>query len=234
MKHITRKFKLVLALGVLAALAITGVAFAAGTPAWWDNPDGYTSWTQTVTTSIIENTGAAAVTVEVIMDVDNTQIPDNTKEVWAQAEWSVLQGSGTLLTGPADALIQWTNDPCPQSPLDPLPNPLGAGLMTYRGPMDPPGPEWLAIGDEFSYSIDVQPQCERLLFRFQLDPGASIDYRIEVQTLCFTPTAVTLAAFNAEPRDPTIWVAALTGGLLILAAGSVVIYRRRVKVANDA
>ena len=81
MKHMMRKIKIVLALSVLAALAIYGIAFAAGTPGWWDNPDGYTSWTQTVASSVMENTGSAAVTVEVIMDIDNTLIPDNTKEV---------------------------------------------------------------------------------------------------------------------------------------------------------
>jgi len=105
MKHSTRKFKIGLALSVLAALAIYGVAFAAGTPSWWDNPDGYTSWTQTIGEGTVENTGGTAQEVLVVMDIDNTLIPDNTKEVWAQIEWSVISGSGSLLTGLADTVI---------------------------------------------------------------------------------------------------------------------------------
>ncbi len=142
----------------------------------------------------------------------------------------MLQGTGALLTGPTDVVIQWTNDPCPASPLDKFPNPIGAGFMTYEGKMDTP--DWLDTGDEFSYSIGTQPQCERISFKFQLDPGASINYRSEVQTLCFTPTAIALAAFKAEPRNSAILAVSLIGGLFLLAAGAAVLYRRRLRVGE--
>ncbi len=69
MKHMMRKIKIILAISVLVALAISGIAFAAGTPGWWDNPDGYTSWTQTIASSTISNTGDAALTAVVTMDI---------------------------------------------------------------------------------------------------------------------------------------------------------------------
>ena len=232
MKQKMRNLKLALALGILAAVAIYGVALAAGTPNWWDNPDGYTSWRQKIGEGTAENTGATAQDILVTMDIDNTQIPDNHKDVWLQLEWSQVAGTGNLRTD--RVAIQWTNDPCPANPQDPFPNPLGFGLMTYEGPMAN-GPEWgYDNGDEFSFSIDVQPQCERIVFSFSLDPNSEIDYRAEAQTLCFKPTAITLQTLNADPLVSSIWKAALIIGLIILAVGVTVVARRRTKIRKSS
>jgi len=224
MKRI-RGFKIVLAIIIFVTLTISGIAFAAGTPSWWDNPDGYTSWTQTIGDGTAANTGPVAQDVLITMDIDNTQIPDNTKEVWMQVEWSEAVGTGYLRSD--RIFIQWTNSPCPPSPKDPFPKPIGSGFMTYEGAMAG-GPEWgYQNGDEFSYSIGVQPQCERIIFSFSVDPNSEIDYRAEVQTLCFTPTAIVLKTFSDAPWRSAIWVVALVFGLVALAAGAALISRRR-------
>ena len=229
MKQKMRQLKYALVLGVFAVLAVYGVALAAGTPPWWDNPDGYTSWTQTIGDGTATNTGADAQDVLVTMDIDNILIPENTKEVWLQIEWSQVAGTGNLRTD--RVTIQWTNDPCPASPQDPLTNVEGFGLMNYEGKMA--NPEWgYDTGDEFSYSIDTQPQCERIIFAFSLDPNSQIDYRAEAQTLCFKPTAITLSALNAYLPTSDLWKAALVIGLIILAAGVAAVTRSR-KSMND-
>ena len=166
-------------------LTATAMSFAAGTPAWWNNPMGYPQFHQIVSTGSVYNSiQAQYVTARV--DVPNEPVPNASKYVWLQIEYT-LTGIGNLLTDPATTNIMWMNDPqlCPASPLDPYPAPpSGQGNLTDRNTFMPA--HGFANGREFSYDgIHPQPACERLELQFVVGPNSRLDYRIEVQTVCF-------------------------------------------------
>jgi hypothetical protein len=203
------KMRLFRAICILVlSLAFTTTALAAGTPGWWDNPDEHLTWQQSVYDGTVANTGTQQQVVTVVVDVPNTYDPDATKDVWAQVEWEVVQGTAEFYTDSFPGmLIRWNNDNCPATPSTPFPSPPdGFGYMTDEGTFNPEnerpgsGGDIYDNGNEMSYSgIDPQPACERIEFEFEVDPDSQLDYRIEVQTLCFGPNAVTLSAIDAGP-----------------------------------
>jgi hypothetical protein len=193
---------------VSVTLIFTTTVLAAGTPSWWDNPGGYSSWKTSSTTGTVTNTGTVAQYVTVIWDVDNDYLDNAYKDVWAQVEWTLVQGTGYFDTTDYSHMIRWANDAanCPSGPAEPFPNPTDVAFMNDE---DAFASEWgYDNGRELSYNhIEPQPECERLEFKFWVGPSSQIDYRLEIQTLCFyTANAVVL-------RD----LAASSPGLSVLA-----------------
>lgn len=189
---------LIIALGCAWGFYGATSALAGGTPGWWDNPESNPQWRQVIATGSASNTGPQVQYVIVVLDVANEFNPDAHKFVWAQVEWTLVQGTGRFRLGSTDHLIKWMNNPiqCPQSPSDPYPDPPdGSGFMKQEGAFSP---EFgFASGNELSFGpIVPQPNCERVEFRFEVGPNSQIDYRIEVQTICFFPD------FGDAP-DPT-------------------------------
>jgi len=170
-------------LGLL--LVLTGLAAAAGTPVWWDNPKGLPNWTKTIATGTASNTGPQAQYIIAKIDVPNTYRENYSKYVWAQVEWRLVDGTGKFMTGFTDHLIKWLNsaEQCPSSPELEYPDPDGYGFMKCEGDF---APEFgFANGYELSYTkITPQPACERLEIRFEVGPNSRVDYRVEIQTVC--------------------------------------------------
>jgi hypothetical protein len=167
----------------------SATSFGAGTPAWWDNPYGYTEWSITTSTGTLFNEGPQAQFLTARVDVPNACAENAYKTVWMQIEWRVPYGDGQLMTGPSDIFIEWMNNAaqCPTHPIAPFPTPpSGSGHMGYMGIMAPPGPEHgFTHGDEFFFGpIITRPACERIEVRFWADSTSRIDYRIEIQTIC--------------------------------------------------
>jgi hypothetical protein len=166
-------------------MVMTGFALAAGTPVWWDNPKGLPNWTRTIATGTASNTGPQAQYIIAKIDVPNTYRENYSKYIWAQVEWSLVEGTGKFMTGFTDHLIKWLNsaDQCPASPEEEYPDPDGYGFMKCEGDF---APEFgFLAGYELSYfKITPQPACERLEVRFEVGPNSRIDYRIEIQTVC--------------------------------------------------
>ena len=78
--------------------------------------------------------------------------------------------------------------------------------------------------------ITPQPACERLTFTFQVGALSRADYRVEVQTVCQTPTAVTLSSLQASRTAANLPVLGLVGIPLItvsLLGGSTVLRRKQ-------
>ena len=213
-------------LGLLLALAFTTTGLAAGTPTWWDNPGSYSTWKKAITTSTIENTGDTGQYVIVIFDVDNDADTTAHKEVWAQVEWTLNYGTGNLVIGNNSHQIKWTSDSgqCPAGPTVPW-DPPDNGMMADEGIFTP---EYdYANGRELSYTINPQPACERIEFKFWLGPHSKISYRMEVQTLCFNANAVTLSSLDAHSGMATPTAFALIAIALAGGAGLFVLARRR-------
>ncbi len=185
--------------------------FAAGTPFWWDNPQGYEGWHQKVSGFRANNYEQGDVIIAT-MDVPNEFDQLKYKYVWVQIEYSVLQGEARLRPGENAGRIRWLNDEslCPVDELEPYPdNPDGDEMLIDRGAFTPENSDHdgqsFQIGHEFSYEeINPQPSCERLNFYFEMEANSEIEYRIEVQTVCFAwdygdapdPDFPTLAANN--------------------------------------
>jgi len=172
-------------LSIVLLLILSGMALAAGTPVWWDNPKGLPNWTQTIATGTASNTGPQAQYIIAKIDVDNEYREGYSKYVWAQVEWSLVEGTGSFQTGFTDHLIKWLNDDgsCPASPEEDYPDPDGYGFMKCEGDFAPQF--GYANGYELSYfKISPQPACERLEIRFEVGPNSRIDYRVEIQTVC--------------------------------------------------
>lgn len=171
--------------GLCLLLTLTGLSFAAGTPVWWDNPKGLPNWTKTEATGTASNTGPQAQYIIAKIDVPNTYRENYSKYVWAQVEWSLVNGTGKFMTGFTDHLIKWLNsvEQCPPTPETEYPEPDGYGFMKCEGDFVP---EFgFANGYELSYTkITPQPACERLEVRFEVGPNSRIDYRVEIQTVC--------------------------------------------------
>src|SRR5690606_836943 len=112
---------------------------AAGTPVWWDNPKGLPNWTQTIATGTASNTGPQAQYIIAKIDVDNEYREGFSKYVWAQVEWTLVEGTGSFQTGFTDHLIKWLNDDgqCPASPEEEYPDPDGYGFMKCEGDFAP-------------------------------------------------------------------------------------------------
>jgi len=205
---------------LVLSLAFTTTALAAGTPVWWDNSSGYSTWQHSVYTGTASNTGTQQQEILVTVDVPNTHDPNAYKEVWAQVEWSLVSGSGQFESDYAPIFWENAEAQCPNNPEDSWP-PGGPpdGFMGSEGPFTPE--HTFDNGHELSYDIDPQPACERIQFRFNVNSESQIDYRIEVQTLCFSPNAVTLSDSSA------ISYALAPFALGLAAIGAVIITWRR-------
>lgn len=182
------KHQQILTMGRLTAvllMVLSTALLATGTPVWWDNPKELPYHVKSVFTGTASNTGDQAQFVIAKLDVPNTYRENLSKYVWAQVEWSLVQGTGNFQTGSFDHLIKWLNseEQCPSSPELDYPEPDGAGFMKNEGEFTP---EFgFANGYEVSYTkIMPQPACERLEIKFNVGPNSRIDYRIEVQTIC--------------------------------------------------
>jgi hypothetical protein len=169
---------------------------------------------------VFYGTGDSATYVTVIADIPNVPDPDAYKDVWARVEWEMVEGTGYF-----DSLVPfyWESNPdlCPEDPSLPFPGSFD-GFVADEGTFSPE--HGFENGNEMSYSsINPQPACERIEFRFLVQPNSQIDYRIEVQTLCFTPTAVTLSnsGFVSYAMAP------FALGVVALGAVGVVWQRRR-------
>jgi hypothetical protein len=220
--------KLVLVIAAIALLASTGIAVAAGTPAWWGNPGGlYPSWQHKDTAGTVANTGAQTQLITVIFDVPNVCPPNAaSKDVWEQIEWTVNSGTASLSTG--IRTIAWGPTSCPTSTSDPYTED-DSGNLTERGAFAPAHD--YANGAERSRTITSSspgwsPKCERIFTSFQVEPSSSLNYRLEVQSVCKGPLAVSLRDLSARsgaalPMLPTL------GAISVLAFAPVVILARR-------
>ncbi len=172
----------------VCCLILAGGVFAA--PGWWDNPDGFSSWTQFSTTGTVQNSGGAqAQDVIAKIDVSNIGIESNAKDIWVQIEWEATVDTSKLVTDPVSHTVKWTYDECPASPSNPLTNIDGADFLVHEGTFTPTheitAGNTYDNGDEFSLSLNEQPECERLEIKFSVEPNDEINYRIEVQTVCW-------------------------------------------------
>ncbi|MBN2357608.1 T9SS type A sorting domain-containing protein [candidate division KSB1 bacterium] len=167
-------------------------SWAANTPWWWSNPQGYPHFHRIVTTGSVFNASVDPVDAELqaqlvtaVVDVPNEFNEFLAKDVWVQVEWTVSGSGEFIISGGNAPLMSWLNNPgaCPVNPRDPFPTPDGQGQLMDQDVFTPA--HGFDNGREFSFDgIIPQPACERLLFNFIIDPDSRIDYRIEVQTIC--------------------------------------------------
>ena len=83
--------------------------------------------------------------------------------------------------------------------------------------------------DNVPLGIRPQPERERPTFTFQVSALSRADYRVEVQTVCQTPTAVTLSSLQASRTAANLPVLGLVGIPLItvsLLGGNTVLRRK--------
>lgn len=204
-----RKSLIVLSV-LLLTLILAAPVLAAGTPPWWDNPGGaYTSWHSKSTTGTIANSGGETQLTSIIFDVPN-ECPAGTtqKQVWQQISWTVTGGAASLQNSPRT--IEWSQSACPASTSDPFDADDDAN-MTLKGAFTPSGYD---NGQERSGSlVDTSaawsPKCERIWTTFQVGPGGSLNYKLEVQTVCLSPAAVTLSGLQARTISPVERLSAL-------------------------
>ena len=83
--------------------------------------------------------------------------------------------------------------------------------MTLKGAFTPSGYD---NGQERSGSlVDTSaawsPKCERIWTGFQVEPGGSLNYKLDVQTVCLSPAAVTLSGLQARTISPVERLSAL-------------------------
>jgi len=190
--------KLAFLVVAIALIASTGIALAAGTPTWWNNPNEYSSWRQVTTSGTAANAGGETQLITIIFDVPN-DCPQNavSKQVWQQIEWTVVTGAASLSDNVRT--VAWGTDACPASTSNPY-NDLDSGNMSNNGAFAPT--HGYANGWERSRTINNSspgwsPQCERIYTSFQIEPASSLNYRLEVQSLCLGPNAVTLSDLQA-------------------------------------
>jgi hypothetical protein len=218
-----RKFVPVIAIVVL--IASTGIAIAAGTPTWWDD-SGAPGWQQKVTEGEASNTGAQTQLITIIFDVPNN-CPENatSKDVWEQISWTVNSGTATLSSDVRT--IAWGTDACPASTSVPY-NDLDSGNMVSKGAFDAT-PDyvdgWERSRTIASSSDGWSPKCERIFTSFQVEPSSSLNYRLEVQSVCNVPTAVGLRNLSAKASSATPLVGLV--GVLALAPVALIVKRRR-------
>ena len=250
------KKTLIAMLIVLMVLGVASPALAAGTPTWWvpGNPPkghGGPNWNYSwASGSVVNETGDQLVTVLVDVQVPNQFNSNRYKLVWAQAEWTPT-GLNAAKTFPVTPQITYSNDPCPQIVGDALTNPIGPFLMRPQGAgtpdpahqnpgSNPPNLPYTSM-NEYSYGYDStppeanppgiipQPACERIEFKFQVGANSQADWRVEVQTLCLTPTAITLRNLQAENTVASLPMLGLVGVPLItvsLLGGNTLLRRK--------
>ncbi len=176
-------------LGVLTLFGVPMQLYAAGTPAWWNNPFGYTLWRQAETQGVFENNGHQAQFLRAIIDVPNQYNQSLSKDVWIRVQWRMARGTeGGLVSDPNAHVIRWLDGqdpqrPCPASPLEPYPTPDGQRFLINRGTFAPDAP--YTFGYELSTEgIQPQPACERIDIQFFVGADCRLEYHIEVQTVC--------------------------------------------------
>jgi hypothetical protein len=238
MNKVMKSRKYVVFLLLLLAMVVgTAVVSAAGTPIWWDNPGGvYTSWNTTGAFygEASNNTGSN-LTLIIENDVTTCNVGDHT-ELWMQISW-VNTGTpnvGLRTSGTTNRFISWTEDAsgCPASVTDPLPSDDGLSSLTNRLAFTPtgnsiPGNFPFDNGYERSFTFsDSLATCARTNTIFDIPDGGGFEYKVEVQSICISPTAVNLQSFTPAGNS-TLPVVAFIGFLaLVIVSFGVVIVRR--------
>ena len=252
------KKTLIVTLVLLSVFGVASPALAAGTPPWWvpgnepkTPPVGYAIWNYGwASGSVVNNGGDQIVYSSVVIQVNNVYNKDNRKLIWAQAEWTPT-GLNVTQTFPITPVITYSYDPCPANVTDPLPNPIGPFFMTTQGAgipdpahlnpnADPPAPYESMREYSLGYNnappeanppgITPQPACERVEFKFQVGAKSQADWRVEIQTVCLTPTAITLRSLEAGNVAASLPVLGLIGVPLITAStlgGNALLRRKR-------
>jgi hypothetical protein len=243
---------------MLTVFGVASPALASGTPSWWvpgndpkTAPPGYASWNHGwASGSVVNAEGSQIIYVSVVLQVDNTYNVDNRKLVWAQAEWTPT-GPNAAQTFPVTPIITYSNDPCPANVATPFVNPIGPFFMRNQGagipdpahknPASNPPDQPYASMSEYSFGynstppelnppgINPQPACERVEFKFQVGVQSQADWRVEVQTVCLTPTAITLRSLEAENVVASLPMLGLVGVPLItvsLLGGNTLLRRK--------
>jgi hypothetical protein len=118
---------------------------------------------------------------------------------------------------------------CPATPDDPWP-----GILSKQATLINQGsfsPATLTNGYERSYTFtNVNAQCARIENQFSLGTSSSVDYKIEVQSLCFnqsSPLAVTLSNTQASPLSGNNNVMPIVAVVLFALTGLAVYAFRR-------
>lgn len=226
-----RKFKWSISLAILVALLVVGVVLAANTPAWWDNPGStYSTWVQLTDSGTFTNNQISAIQASVFTDVPIACTGGASQvATWAQIEWTVTSGSGSVVTTNFSKVVERTTDACPASSSDTFPaTNYGFAFMTEQGSFTP---EFLANGLERSYTDNGTPgglpSCERVQTSWLVDPLSSINYRVEVQAVCLSPTAITLRNLEVTNSSTSIYIALVAGLAAILGGAIFVAIKRR-------
>jgi hypothetical protein len=232
-----RQILIVLTL-VMALVMGTAVVHALNTPDWWDNPGGvYTTWNTTgqFFGNASNNTGSNQ-TLTIENDVAACNSGDHI-EIWMQIAW-VNTGTPNVSLRTAnqfDRVVQWTTSAlgCPGNVTTPLPSYDGFGFLTNELGFTPtgnslPGNLPLDNGYERSFAFtNSTATCARTSTVFDIPDGAGFEYRIEVQSICVSPTAVTLQSFStATSHTPVVAVVGFLS-LAVVAFGLVIVRRER-------
>jgi hypothetical protein len=222
--------RLVLVIAAIALIASAGIAFAGGTPAWWNNPGGvYGSHQTYTTTGTTANTGGVTQLLTIIWDVPNV-CPSNAakKEVWQQISWNAPGGGVTLDTTQLGGSLRWTTAVCPPGGTSVVLGPNTFVPMSEQLGFTPPS--GYANGWERSASLTFtpgsSPKCERIFTGFEVESTKSVEYKLEVQTVCTGPNAVSLRDLGAKSGAALPLVPAV-GALSVLAIAPVVVLARR-------
>jgi hypothetical protein len=200
--------KLLVGLTIVLAMAMLTVmvqAQASEAPEWWDNPNDYSTWNRLIVTGNASNDSGNAQSLFIFND--NILCTDGaTRDLWMQISWVNTGSPNVSLRNQTNSRgIEWTEDAaaCPATVTDPLPSEDGDDLLNSVGAFTPSGnsvPSDLPFTDGFERSFsfdDTNATCARTTTAFNIPDGGGLEYQIEIQTVCFTPTAVNLGTFTA-------------------------------------
>ncbi len=204
------------------SLALTTTALAAGTPTWWDNPGGYSTWSVETDSGTVSNNEQGAVVSTITVDTAGCPFGENDTEVWVQIEWTPSDSvSVTLRTDSLYKAVEWSGEACPASPSTDISGTAGYGLafLADEGTFSPL--EYESEGVERSHTINSVPQCVRVNTSWTVEPQQNFDYHIEVQKVCTGPNAVVLSGFNGRN-----WGIAMFGILSLAALSTVIVGKK--------